>query len=334
MPNADDKTCPTNATSGRGTTPAPRGYRNLDFYARRLLRQSRLPGRLRLAMLGSADKLLAARRIDKHLRFSPTDGVELDVWLIRGCGPAAAPTAPDNAPGTVLMIHGLWDSKGRFFRLGELLARRGFDVVLPDLRRHGDSTGGFTTYGALEKRDLLALMTSLRAAGEIRGPLWVFSFSMGAATAVQYSALDPLVRGAVAVAPFADGRSITKRLAPLMSRRKFDAVWARAAEMAGFDPDDTSTVEAARRLRCPLIVIHGRLDLIVPYSHGRAVFEAAPQPKRLYTIGWAGHPALLLKGRRWFADRIAEVIALAGAAGSAKTDISSSSHSISNIHRP
>jgi pimeloyl-ACP methyl ester carboxylesterase len=245
MPNADDKTCPTNATSGRGTTPAPRGYRNLDFYARRLLRQSRLPGRLRLAMLGSADKLLAARRIDKHLRFSPADGVELDVWLIRGRhqaapGNAAAPTAPDNAPGTVLMIHGLWDSKGRFFRLGELLARRGFDVVLPDLRCHGDSTGGFTTFGALEKRDMLALMTSLRAAGEVRGPLWVFGFSMGAATAVQYSALDPLVRGAVAVAPFADGRSITKRLAPLMSRRKFDAVWARAAGSAKTDISSSS----------------------------------------------------------------------------------------------
>jgi predicted alpha/beta-fold hydrolase len=235
---------------------ADRSYRGVDFYAHRLLRQSRLPGRLRLAMLGSADKLLAAGRIDKHLRFSPADGVELDVWLIRGrhqwhgrpaheshgrparvecpClqgrdgpathgqdaratpaaapGNAAAPTAPNNAPGTVLIIHGLWDSKGRLFRLGELLARRGFDVVMPDLRCHGDSTGGFTTYGALEKRDMLALMNSLRAAGEVRGPLWVFGFSMGAATAVQYSALDPLVRGAVAVAPFADGRSITKHL--------------------------------------------------------------------------------------------------------------------------
>ena len=364
MPDA--KNHPSLTGRDNAAPPAPVALphlRGVDFYARRMLHQSRLPGRLRLAMLGSADKLLAARRIDKHLRFSPADGVELDVWLIRGrhqwhgrpaheshgrparvespClqgrdgpdthgqdaratpagapGNAAAPTAPDNAPGTVLILHGLWDSKGRFFRLGELLARRGLDVVMPDLRRHGDSTGGFTTFGALEKRDMLALMTSLRAAGEVRGPLWVFGFSMGAATAVQYSALDPLVRGAVAVAPVADGRSITKRLAPLMSRRKFDAVWARAAEIAGFDPDDTSTVEAARGLRCPLIIVHGRLDLIVPYSHGRAVFEAAPQPKRLYTIGWAGHPALLLKGRRWFADRIAEVIALAGAAGATNT---------------
>jgi len=325
-------------------TSADRGVRGVDFYARRLLRHSRLPGRLRLAMLGGAEKLLAARRIDKHVRLSLADGVELDVWLIRGRwhgrpahgnppsaegrdGPGthgqvlrtpdgdARDTPQPPCPGTVLIIHGLWDSKGRFFRLGELLARRGFDVVMPDLRCHGQSTGEFTTFGALEKRDLLALMNSLRAAGDVRGPLWVFGFSMGATIAVQYSALDPLVRGAVAAAPFADGKSITKHLAPLMGRPKFDAVWARAAEMAGFDPGDTSTVEAARGLRCPLIVVHGRLDLIVPYSQGLAVFEAAPRPKRLHTIGWAGHPSLLLKGRRWFADRVAEAIDLAGEAG-------------------
>ncbi len=293
---------------------AGRGYRGTDFYALHLLCHSRLPGRLRLAHIGNADDLLAAGRIDKHIRFSPADNVELDVWLIRGRGPTA-PTTPDNTPGTVLILHGLWDSKARFFRLGELLASRGFDVVLPDLRRHGDSAGGFTTFGALEKRDMLALTTSLRAAGDIRGPLWVFGFSMGAAITVQYAAIDPLVRGAVAAAPFADAKRITRRTVPLMSSDKFDAVWARAAEMAGFDPNDTSTVEAARSLRCPLIVIHGRLDMVVPYSHGRAVFEAAPQPKRLYTVGWAGHPALLLKGPQWFADRIAEVIALAGGPG-------------------
>ena len=291
--------------------PAPSGFRGLDFYAMRVLRHCRLPGQLRLATLPSVDRLLEAGRLDKHIRFSPADGVEMDVWLIRG---RARTGAPDRATssGTVLIIHGLWDSKGRFFHLGELMARRGFDVVMPDLRCHGSSTGEYTTFGALEKRDLAALMNHLRATGDVRGPLSVFGFSMGAAIAVQYSAIDPLVRGTVAAAPFADGPSITRRAVPLMSKGKFQAVWARAAEIAGFDPDDTSTVEAARRLRCPLIVIHGRIDLVVPYSHGRAVYEAAPQPKRLYTVPWAGHPSLLLKGRRWFADRIAEVIDMAG----------------------
>ncbi len=291
-----------NADQDNATGPAARGFRGLDFYAMRVLRHCRIPGHLRLATLPNIDKLIKAGRIDKHIRFSPNDDVELDVWLIRGRGPVAAAS-----PGTVLIIHGLWDSKARFFDLGEIMASRGFNVILPDLRRHGASTGEHTTFGALEKRDLAALMTHLRTTGDAPDPLWVFGFSMGAAIAVQYSAIDPLVRGAVAAAPFADGPSITRRAVPLMSKEKFQAVWARAAEIAGFDRDDTSTVQAAGHLNCPLIVIHGLLDMIVPYSQGRAVFEAAPQPKRLYSVPWAGHPSLLLKSRQWFADRIAEL---------------------------
>jgi len=294
--------------------PTARGFRGLDFYAMRVLRHCRIPGHLRLATLPRIDKLLAAGRIDKHVRFSPADDVELDVWLIHGRGPAAAAS-----PGTVLIIHGLWDSKARFFDLGEIMASRGFNVALPDLRRHGASTGEHTTFGALEKRDLAALMTHLRATGDAPGPLWVFGFSMGAAIAVQYSAIDPLVRGTVAGAPFADGPSITRRVVPLMSKEKFQAVWVRAAEIAGFDPQDTSTVQAAGKLNCPLIVIHGMLDLIVPYSQGHAVFEAAPQPKKLYSVPWAGHPSLLLKSRSWFADRIEEVMAM-GKTSTAKED--------------
>jgi hypothetical protein len=287
----------------------------VDFYARRLMHHTRLPGLLRLAMVGSTRRLLAAGRVDKHLRFPVGEGAteaELDVWLIRargGDGRAGGVPAPR---GTVLLVHGLWDSKGRFFRLGELLARRGFDVILPDLRRHGRSTGQHTTFGALEKRDLAALVDHLLAAGEVRGPLWVFGFSMGAAIAVQYAAIEPRVRGVVAAAPFQDGWSITRRAVPLMSQAKFRAVWARAGEIAHFDPAESSTLTAAASLHCPLVIAHGRLDLIVPYRHGRAVFQAAGVPKRFHTVWWSGHLSLLLLGRRWFADRIEEVIAMAG----------------------
>jgi uncharacterized protein len=280
--------------------------RFVSFYAHWLLRHTRLPGLLRLAMLGSTRRLLAAGRVDKYLRFPAAEGVELDVWLIRSRGGAPAPR------GVVLLVHGLWDSKGRFFRLGELLARRGFDVILPDLRRHGRSTGRHTTFGALEKRDVAALVDHLLAAGEVRGPLWVFGYSMGAAIAVQYAAIEPRVRGVVAAAPFQDGWSIARRAVPLMSQAKYRAVWARAAQIAGFDPAESSTLTAAGALRCPLVVVHGRCDLIVPYRHGRAVFQAAAgEPKRLHIVCWAGHMSLLLMGRRWFADRIEEVIAMA-----------------------
>jgi pimeloyl-ACP methyl ester carboxylesterase len=269
-----------------------------EFYARRLLHRSRLARRLRLAMSPRTAKLLCDGRIDEHLRVAVDEGVELDVWLIRGRGERAG------RRGSVLVLHGLWDSKARLLAVGEQLAGRGYDVVLPDLRGHGRSSGEHTTFGALEKRDACRLMDALAARGRIREPRYAFGYSMGAAVAVQYAAIEPRCRGVIAVAPFADGPSIVRRACPLMARRKYDALWARAAEIARFDPDETSTVAAAAARACPLTVIHGRLDWLVPHSHGKAVFDAARPPKRLITIGWADHFTILLGRAKWFADRL------------------------------
>ena len=269
-----------------------------DFYARRLLHRTGVPGKARLALAGSADKLLHDHRIDEHLRVPVDEAVALDVWIIRGRKAAETPR------GTVLILHGLWDSKARYFGLGERLAASGFDVVLPDLRSHGRSDGEHVTYGALEKRDMRVLMDGLFASGKVRGPLRVFGVSMGAAIAVQYAALEPRCRGVVAVAPYKDARSVVRRLCPLMSEAKYQAVWARAAEIAHFDPNDTSTTEAAAALTCPLVVVHGMLDSLVPHGHGKAVYDAAPEPKRLITVPWAGHTTVLVAREKWFAGQI------------------------------
>lgn len=44
------------------------------------------------------------------------------------------------------------------------------------------------------------------------------------------------------------------------------------------------------RLRCPVLVIHGRDDELVPYAHGQRLFAAARQPKAFLDIP-GGHNA-------------------------------------------
>jgi len=273
--------------------------RGVGFYARRLLSRSALPGKARLALAGSAEKLLADHRIDDHFEVVVADGVSLDVWVIYARG--------DNGSagrGTALIIHGVWDSKARYLGLAERLAAEGFDVVLPDLRSHGRSTGQYVTYGALERQDVKKLMDGLLPDGRVRRPLYVFGVSMGGAIAVRYAAMEPRCRGVFAVAPYKDARAVVRRLVPLMSPQKYEAIWARAAEIADFDPNDTSTTEAAAKLRCRLVVVHGRLDTLVPYSHGKAVYDAAPQPKELITVPWAGHTTILAAREKWFAEKM------------------------------
>jgi len=40
---------------------------------------------------------------------------------------------------------------------------------------------------------------------------------------------------------------------------------------------------------CPVLVMHGREDRVVPFHHGEALFAAAPEPKRSLWVDLAGH---------------------------------------------
>jgi fermentation-respiration switch protein FrsA (DUF1100 family) len=44
-----------------------------------------------------------------------------------------------------------------------------------------------------------------------------------------------------------------------------------------------------RRVRCPVLVIHGTDDEVIPVSHGWRLFEAAGQPKQALWIEGAHH---------------------------------------------
>lgn len=268
--------------------------------AHKLVEHDTSSGKIGLAMLGSPKNLIRKGRIDAHRRVKMSDGVEIDVWVIRHRGRA-------RSRGTVVVLHGWLNSKVQNLGVGEALARKGFDVILPDHRAHGASTGKYVTWGAKESRDVKAVVDALLAETLVREPIYVWGVSMGGATAVLYGALDPRCRGVFAVAPYRDGREITHSVLPFNNDADFATAWKRAGEIADFDPADTDVLSAARKLRCPLIVAHGMVDTIVPYKNGKSIYDAAPQPKKLISLPAASHATILLMGPNWFAGKFVQL---------------------------
>jgi len=67
-------------------------------------------------------------------------------------------------------------------------------------------------------------------------------------------------------------------------------------------PDAYPSLRLIRGLGAPLLVIHGERDEIVPAAHGRALYDAAPEPKRLLVLPGAGHNDILAgAGEEWAA---------------------------------
>ncbi len=205
---------------------------------------------------------------------------------------------PDGvARGTLLLLHGIRDNKKGLLASGRTHRRRGFRAVLVDSRGHGESSGRWLTYGVEESRDLKALVDELAHRGMLTTPLGVIGSSYGAATAIQYAAIDPRLKAVVALASFASLREVVPcylawflgPLASLLPASLARDVVNAAGERAGFDPDAACPRCAAPHIQAPLLLIHSRDDERIPWRHSAKIRDAAKVPVRLFLVSGVRH---------------------------------------------
>lgn len=283
---------------------------SLEQDALSLVVPASMGGKAAQGLTGTGERLIEQGRIDLHRRVTVHDRIEIDVWVIRARAPdrkgggKGPPPARPKARGTVVLLHPLLMSKSWFLGLGEMLAKRGWDVVLPDLRAHGRSGGKYVTWGYKEKHDVKAVMDDLTLLENVVSEnIYVCGASLGGCVAIQYALLDSRCKGVLALASPAGARQIARRMLMMLTDESFEDALLRAGQIAHFDPDRASAVTAAAGLDCPIMLVHGWLDLVVPFSHSREIYNAAAQPKKLVGLALAGHTPDI--GRdKWVADQI------------------------------
>ena len=275
--------------------------------ARQLIEPITEPGRGMLRMTGGADWLIKQGRIDAHRRIEASDGAEMDVWVIK-----ARPAKDAVKIGaTALVLHGMATSKAWFLSLGEALAKAGWDVILPDLRAHGYSGGRYVTWGAMEKYDMKEVVSALVEEGLVAPRIFALGGSLGGCVAIQYAAIDPRCEGAMALAPPTDIRGGVRLMGPFSTEAAVESAVARAGTIAGFDPDNASAVAAARKLKCPLILVHGAWDVVVPREHCRKIYDAAQVPKKLILLWFADHTSVQVGRDKWIVKKMQVLLDMA-----------------------
>ncbi len=214
------------------------------------------------------------------------EGVTLKGWRCEAVGQRL---------GTVVFLHGIADNRSSVSGAVTRFTDRGLDVVAYDSRAQGDSTGAACTYGYWEKRDLRHVIDAVGP-----GPIVLVGTSLGAAVALQEAPDDPRVVGVVAAEAFSDLRTVAWERAPRfltdgMIRRAFSIAEARGA----FRADEVSPVAAARRIRVPVLLIHGALDTDTPPDHSRRIFAALAGPRELILVEGAHHNESLRAEGTW-----------------------------------
>ena len=201
----------------------------------------------------------------------------------------------DSEP-VIIMIHGA-DGNRADPSIGMLdiasgLLEHGYNVLMFDLRGHGESEGNRMSAGFYEKRDLLGAVDYVKGLGFER--IGVLGFSAGASTALIGTAESDDIDAVVADSSFADLKDMME---PEFSRRtKFPKFFLgpllfMVKIMYGVDFNAVKPVEAVAGIEPrPILFIHGELDDTVPLEHAYRLRDASQSPEsQLWVVPGAGH---------------------------------------------
>lgn len=114
----------------------------------------------RLGRISPADLGYAYDTLDLEPDLSKAEvaGIRLSAWWV----PAGGTTGgTPRSHRTALLVHGYADAKVGALAWAPLFRRLGYNLLLPDLRAHGESGGRYTTAGVLEANDLARILRHL-----------------------------------------------------------------------------------------------------------------------------------------------------------------------------
>ncbi|HSR66333.1 MAG TPA: alpha/beta hydrolase [Acidobacteriota bacterium] len=208
-------------------------------------------------------------------RIETADGETVVVW-----------TVPHPEPrGQVLYFHGNAGNLSSWVEFLDSFHRQGYAVTAFDYRGYGESSGRPSEQGLY--RDVDAVLKHYRSSLYIDGPPVIFwGRSLGGPVAAYAASLhEPHALVLEVTFPSKDSliedQWLFRALSPL-ARYQF------------------ATVEHLSRRTCPVLVIHGDRDPVVPLQQGQRLYEALRPPKQFYRVEGAEHNnTQLVDSRYW-----------------------------------
>jgi fermentation-respiration switch protein FrsA (DUF1100 family) len=213
--------------------------------------------------------------------FEADDGVRLHGWFVSG-----------ETQRTLLWFHGNAGNVGH--RVENLMMMHnlvGASMFIIDYRGYGRSEGEPTEAGLyLDAEAALRHLTTERGISPERGVI-LFGRSLGSAVAVELATRHSFL-GVVLESPLTSIDAFVRQAYPALSGIAEVDVEAHSS----FD-----SITKIGRIHCPVFILHGDYDEIVPYSMGRELYDAANEPKSFYRIRGAGHnDTYIVGGERYF----------------------------------
>ncbi len=218
------------------------------------------------------------------------DGLKLHATYFPSIDPNAA------AKRAVICFHG-YTSHGMsdYIGLSGYYLKKGYAMLLPDARAHGESEGEYVGFGCLDRKDALMWIDwIIRQCGE-DVEIILHGTSMGGATVLMASGLElpAQVKGIVSDCGFTSPKEVfTHVLRSMYHLPSFPVIQGADIlnkKLAGYGMDECNAKREVRKAKVPILFIHGSNDKFVPCKMCHELYDYCASPKRKLIVEGAAH---------------------------------------------
>ena len=280
--------------------------------------------------LRAMDEAQVRERVWKQFRATVTDvavtagdGSVLRGWFVE---------PPEGNGKTVVILHGIGDNRIGSAGLGDIFLAKGYAVLAPDSREHGESGGRVATYGIVERDDVRRWVDWVREREP--GCTYLLGESMGAAIGLQATEVTPALCAAAVEDPYAGFREIAyermgreTRLGAgfwrTVGRPVIESAIVYTRVRYGVNLPDAAPRAAVEESQVPTLLITGTADKDIPMHHAEELERVCASHCALWIVSGAGHGGASVVdvgefGRRvvgWFTGHDGVATETGGAAG-------------------
>ncbi|MEI4768464.1 alpha/beta hydrolase [Psychrobacillus sp. FJAT-51614] len=234
---------------------------------------------------------ITSKRLDEAW-FRAVNKTERWIESINGYSLKAIFVGPLQTNNYVIICHGVTENKINSLRFVRMFERLGFNSVVYDHRRHGDSGGKTTSFGFYEKIDLQSIVEAVRERVGENAIIGIHGESMGAATMLLYagSILDD-ADFYISDCSFSNFEEqvlhIMRQTTPLRSSLaiRFANLFLKIRD--GYTLNLVSPIDVVDHIEKPVLFIHSLQDDFILPGMTEELFKKKKGPKslKLFDVG-------------------------------------------------
>ena len=214
----------------------------------------------------------------------------------------------ENSNRWAILVHGYGRDGTYAYDYAEEYLKRGWNVLVPDLRAAGESEGKFITMGALESRDIFDWAEKI-ISDNPDAKIILHGVSMGAATVMMTAALEP--KNLCAVVEDCGYTSayemFTAQLNKIFGLPEYPVMPCAdyvCKFKTGVKISDAAPLEVVDKIKVPILFIHGDEDGLVPFDMMTKLYDKAVAPKEKFVVAGAGHADAKRKNPAAYFDKV------------------------------